>query len=157
VDSLNQAENIGGHHKKIADGIGARIPIRMGRSPRDVNGGTGAGLDVIAAGPDAQAALQHVPRFVIIMMKMRRGDETGRARGASWIPPFGNHKRIPNRANDLPGQRWSDDWVSHINSRTYPDRSRQWLKTTTVGGLRPFYSTFLAFVFSHLAVASGVQ
>jgi hypothetical protein len=67
------------------------------------NSCTCACFDYFRANANAQSALQHVPRFIIAPMKMRRSDETGRAWGTAGVAPLGDHKGIIGRTDDPAG------------------------------------------------------
>ena len=79
VDSLDQAEDVGGHYQQVAEAAGAGIPIGVRRSAGDENGGTDASFDFVFAGLHAENAFEHVPSFVVFMVNVAGSNQAGRS------------------------------------------------------------------------------
>src|SRR6266481_227918 len=116
VDCLNQSIDVGSHDQQIASSERAGIPIRVRSSTRHEHGRTRVSLDFLIANANAEGAFEHIPRFIVVAMKMGRGDETGLARGTTRIAPFGDDKGIVNRADDLSGERRGDSRRIHMRA-----------------------------------------
>jgi len=71
------------------------------------------GLDYFFANPNVQATLEHVPRLIVAAMKMWRSNATRRAWWTAGVAPFGNHKRVVDRANVLSSEGRSDVRRTH--------------------------------------------
>ena len=94
VNSLDQAENVGGHDEKVPKAAGACVPVGVRCSARDENGRTGAGFDFVFTGLHAEDAFEHVPGFVIVVVEVARGDQARGICGAAGVLPFGDDERI---------------------------------------------------------------
>src|SRR5467141_966554 len=103
VDFLNQTIDVSGHNQQITNGPRAGIPVGVRRCVWHENSRACAGFDYFRANANAQSTLQHVPRFIVIAMKMRRGDEAGRAWRTAGVAPLGDHKGIIARTDDTAG------------------------------------------------------
>jgi len=90
VDSLDQAEDVGGHYQEIAEAAGACVPVGVRRSALHENSGTCAGFDFVFAGLHAKDAFQDVPSFVIVMVDVTRSDQPRRTGRTATILPFGD-------------------------------------------------------------------
>src|SRR5438093_6564476 len=60
-------------------------------------------------------SFQHVPRFIVTAMKMRRGDQTRRTWGTTRVAPFGDHKSIVDRTEDLRSEEHTSELQSLTN------------------------------------------
>jgi hypothetical protein len=108
VDALDQAKDVGGHNEEVARRIGTGIPVGVGRSTRNQDGGAGSGFHVLIANLHTQGAFQHVPGFIVGAMEVPRSDEPRRARRATGVSPFGDHERIVGRTQGASGKGWCD-------------------------------------------------
>jgi len=68
---------------------------------------------------ESQSAFQHVPRFVVAAMKMRRGRSDWRTWRTAWVAPLGDHKRIGDRTHDLPSseEQFSSNSIGRASSK----------------------------------------
>ena len=66
VNCLDQVIDVGSHDEQIAYSSRTRIPERVGGSPRNENGGAGAGLHHIFADLYMQHPFEHIPGFVVV-------------------------------------------------------------------------------------------
>src|SRR6267143_657459 len=113
VDFLNQSINVGRHDQQISDWVRAWIPVGVRRSAWHEHSRARVGLNFLFANLNAQSAFQHVPRFVVVPMKMRQGDQTWRTGRTAWVAPLGDHKRIGDRTDDLPSEWRSNFRPTH--------------------------------------------
>ena len=94
MDSLDQAEDVGGHDQQVAKASRAGIPIGVRRAARNEDGGTCARFDFVFAGLDPKGSFQHVPCFVVFMVDVTRSDKPRWPGGAACILPLGDDERI---------------------------------------------------------------
>src|SRR5216684_4752644 len=88
VDFLNQSIDIRGHDQQISQSLGPRIPIRVRSSSRHKNARARTSLDFIVAGANPQGPLDHVPYFIVGVMKMQWCDEARRSGRTTRVLPF---------------------------------------------------------------------
>jgi len=93
VDSLDQAEDVGGHYQQVAEAAGAGVPVGVRRSAWDENSRTGACFDFVFAGLHAENAFEDVPSFVVVVVDMTRRDQARRIGRATSVLPFGDNER----------------------------------------------------------------
>src|ERR1700730_16879103 len=79
VDSLDQAEDVGGHYQQVAEAAGAGVPVGVRRSAWDENSRTGACFDFVFAGLHAENSFQDVPSFVVFMVNVAGSNQAGRS------------------------------------------------------------------------------
>jgi len=129
MNRLDQTIDVRSHHQQIPAHSGPRIPIRMRRPTRHEHSRTGARFDYVRPGPDAQVPLQHVPDFVVAVMKMQRSNPARRPRRTTRILPLGNDKRIADGTENIPREWRRDTWRTHratspLPAPTSPAKSR---------------------------------
>lgn len=76
----------------------------MRRSTANKHTRTGAGLNHLLADVHVQGTLQDVPRFIVMVMEVRRSNQARWVRRAARIAPLGDHKSIFARTHDLSGK-----------------------------------------------------
>ena len=108
MDALDEAEDIGGHNQEVSCGACAGIPVSVGSSTGNQDGGAGLGFDVIVANLHDEGALEDIPGFVIGVVEMARSDEARRAWWAASVSPFGDDEGVVGRAQTIARERWSD-------------------------------------------------
>ncbi len=67
---LNQAENIGSHHKEIASSSRSWVPVGMGRETRDQHSRSGPNLHFGISRLDVQGSFEDIPGFIVALMNM---------------------------------------------------------------------------------------
>jgi hypothetical protein len=74
VDFLNQRKNTGSHNQQIPNTPRTGVPEGVRGTTWDENAGTSLGLNFIFTGLHAKSSFQHVPRFIVAVMKVARSD-----------------------------------------------------------------------------------
>jgi hypothetical protein len=64
-----------------------------------------AGLDFIVAYLHLQGTFEDIPRLIVTVVHMKRGNQASRAWRAASIAPLGDHESIVDRTHDLPRER----------------------------------------------------
>ena len=92
MDFLNQPVDVGGHDQQVASRGRAGIPVRVRRSAWHEYGRASVGLNFLLANPNTQSAFEHVPRFVIVAVKMKWSNPARRSGRTARIFPLGDHE-----------------------------------------------------------------
>ena len=74
MEALDQAKDVGGHDQEVAGGAWAGIPVGVGSSTGNQDGGAGLGFDIVVANLHDEGAFEDVPGFVIGVVKMAWSD-----------------------------------------------------------------------------------
>jgi hypothetical protein len=122
MDGLDEAGDVGRHHKQVAGSFGAGIPVGVRSAARDEDGGAGADFDVVVSDADDESAFEDVPGFVVGAVEVQRGDEAGRTGGRAGILPFGDDERGVRGAKGVSCERGCEVWGSHWGSRSVNER-----------------------------------
>src|SRR5258708_25392764 len=93
VKFIDQLPDIRRHNEEIARSSRAGIPVRMRDATRREHGCPSRSLDLLVAEAECQHPLKDIPRLIIGVMDMRRGDKARWTHRGTTIGPFSNHER----------------------------------------------------------------
>ena len=65
VERFDEPMNSGCHHKEVASGLGARVPVRVRRPTRNEQRFARHDLAILIADTKSKASLQHDPRLIV--------------------------------------------------------------------------------------------
>lgn len=74
MDFLDQVRDPRSHHQQVPGFARTRIPVRVRRSPSSKHRRPGAGLEFVAADPEAKRSFEHIPRLVVLVMDVKGRD-----------------------------------------------------------------------------------
>src|SRR6184192_3707628 len=113
MDFLDQPMNPRGHNQKISNSLTGRIPVRMWRSVRHEHARAGMQLYLSISHFYAESSFQHIPRLVIISVKMQGSDPARRIVTTACILPFGDHKVIVGESQNVSCKRRRNTRSTH--------------------------------------------
>src|SRR5580692_3025364 len=101
------------HDEQVSHQRRIGIPVGMGRAAGHQDCGARGGLDGSVAYLYTELAFEHIPGFVIVVVKVQ-GRYPARGAGRSaCIFPLGDHKRIFRRADRVAGKKGSNRGGTH--------------------------------------------
>lgn len=113
VDALNELVDARSHDEKVAGGVRTGIPICVGSTARNENGGACARFHLFVTHLNAENSFDDVPGFVVPVMEVSRSDVPRRAGRCAGVAPFGDEEIVRWRADDVSSEGWSDNGRAH--------------------------------------------